>query len=99
MKLFHKVSFFFSPLFSLQAELSALTPEEDAPPPAPARAAPVPPSRPPADDYRNPEPAMPRNRPMAAGGSLVSLLAERIAMYEEAEANAKGSGETSRARR
>lgn len=89
----------------LLAELSALGPgdDDDSPPPAPVRAAPAPPTRPspdpPANDYRNPEPTAPRQRPMAGGSNLVALLAERISMYEEAEANAKASGETSRARR
>ncbi|XP_068217954.1 coiled-coil and C2 domain-containing protein 1-like [Palaemon carinicauda] len=90
----------------LLAELSALSPgavDDDDLPPAPTRPAPTPPNRPsadsPANDYRNPEPYMPRQKPMAGGSNLVSLLGERIAMYKEAEANAKESGETSRARR
>ncbi|KAK7067045.1 Coiled-coil and C2 domain-containing protein 1A [Halocaridina rubra] len=83
----------------LLAELSALGPaEESPPPPAPSRTAPPPPPKP-AHDYRNPVPITPRQRPMAGGSNLSALLADRICMYEEAEANAKASGETSRARR
>lgn len=36
---------------------------------------------------------------MVGGNSILALLAERIALYEQAEANAKAAGETSRARR
>lgn len=78
--------------YHTQAELSALTPIDDdcSPParPSPAR-----------NDYRNPEPIAPRQAPMAAGASILGVLSERKAMYEQAEANAVAAGETSRARR
>ncbi|KAG7167864.1 Coiled-coil and C2 domain-containing protein 1-like [Homarus americanus] len=87
----------------LLAELSALSATDDddgSIPPAPIRPAPTIPNCPsPVSDYRNPEPRAPRNAPMAGGNSIVTLLAERISLYEQAEANAKASGETSRARR
>lgn len=36
---------------------------------------------------------------MAGGSNILALLAERISMYEQAEANAKAIGDTSRVRR
>ncbi|KAK8730359.1 hypothetical protein OTU49_007979 [Cherax quadricarinatus] len=90
----------------LLAELSALSPLDDdnmstqPAPTVPTRPAPTVPNRPsPVSDYRNPEPMAPRQAPMSGGGNLLGLLAERISMYEQAEANAKAIGDTSRARR
>ncbi|XP_042866382.1 coiled-coil and C2 domain-containing protein 1-like isoform X2 [Penaeus japonicus] len=76
----------------LLAELSALSSQGDNEEPAPSRP-------PPDNSYRNPEPRGHRPAPMMGGSNLVNMLAERVAMYEEAEANAKACGETSRARR
>ncbi|XP_045616529.2 coiled-coil and C2 domain-containing protein 1-like [Procambarus clarkii] len=91
----------------LLAELSALGPSDDdddgsaqPAPVAPTRPAPTLPNRPPPlNDYRNPEPMAPRQAPMAGGSNILALLAERISMYEQAEANAKAIGDTSRVRR
>lgn len=53
------------------------------------------------DEKRDePAPAAPAHpSPSQTGGSQVALLRERLAMYQEAEANAKAGGETARARR
>ncbi|XP_071535214.1 coiled-coil and C2 domain-containing protein 1-like isoform X1 [Panulirus ornatus] len=89
----------------LLAELSALGPTDceeniQSSPVVPVRPAPTVPSQPfPVSDYRNPEPMAPRQAPMVAGSNILALLSERIALYEQAEANAKVAGETSRARR
>ena len=64
----------------------------------PSRPAPAVPRREPSD-YRNPEPVLPRQAPMAAGRSVLELITERITMYEAAEAEAKACGESSRVRR
>ncbi|KAK3861655.1 hypothetical protein Pcinc_032404, partial [Petrolisthes cinctipes] len=88
----------------LLAELSALAPDDDnnyddhsssssSSTTTPARPSPA------RSDYRNPEPRAPRQAPMAAGVSILGVLAERRAMYELAEATAINAGETSRARR
>ncbi|XP_063606025.1 coiled-coil and C2 domain-containing protein 1-like isoform X2 [Penaeus indicus] len=84
----------------LLAELSALSSQGGDDEPAKPSPPPTAPSQPPpSNSYRNPEPRGHRPAPMTGGSNLVSLLAERVAMYEEAEANAKSCGETSRARR
>ncbi|KAK4297629.1 hypothetical protein Pmani_029971 [Petrolisthes manimaculis] len=85
----------------LLAELSALSPDYDSDDQSTSSsttpaARPSPPAR---SDYRNPEPMAPRQAPMAAGISILAVLAERRAMYEQAEATAISAGETSRARR
>lgn len=49
------------------------------------------------DEAAPPPPAHPS--PSQTAGSQVALLRERLAMYQEAEANAKAGGETARARR
>lgn len=84
----------------LLAELSALNQEEngESRESTPSRPAPAVPRKP-ASDYRNPEPILPRQAPMAAGSSVLDLLAERISMYEQAEAHAQASGDSSRVRR
>lgn len=84
----------------LLAELSALNQEDtmESQETAPSRPAPTAPRRE-VSDYRNPEPYVPRQAPMAAGRSVLELLTERIGMYEAAEAEAKAGGESSRARR
>ncbi|XP_045138932.1 coiled-coil and C2 domain-containing protein 1-like [Portunus trituberculatus] len=84
----------------LLAELSALNQEDarESKETTPSRPAPAAPRRE-ASDYRNPEPFLPRQAPMAAGKSVLELITERIAMYEAAEAEAKAGGESSRARR
>ncbi|XP_047479024.1 coiled-coil and C2 domain-containing protein 1-like isoform X2 [Penaeus chinensis] len=84
----------------LMAELSALSSQGGDDEPAKPSPPPTAPSQPPpSNSYRNPEPRGHRPAPMTGGSNLVNLLAERVAMYEEAEANAKACGETSRARR
>ncbi|XP_037775377.1 coiled-coil and C2 domain-containing protein 1-like isoform X1 [Penaeus monodon] len=84
----------------LLAELSALSSQGGDDEPAKPSPPPTAPSQPPPNNsYRNPEPRGHRPAPMMGGSNLVNLLAERMAMYEEAEANAKACGETSRARR
>lgn len=84
----------------LLAELSALSSQGGDDEPARPSPPPTAPSQPPpSNNYRNPEPRGHRPAPMTGGSNLVNLLAERVAMYEEAEANAKACGETSRARR
>lgn len=90
-----------------QAELSALGQTDDIDddyvenaPAVPVRPAPSVPIRPsPVSDYRNPEPMAPRQAPMAGGSNLMELLADRISLYQQAEAQAQAAGETSRARR
>ncbi|XP_067001233.2 coiled-coil and C2 domain-containing protein 1-like isoform X2 [Anabrus simplex] len=64
-------------------ELSALN-EDESPPP----------------EVVAPTPRSPPDKPkVSTGNSLVSLLEERLKMYQEAEKNAKTAGESSRARR
>ncbi|XP_063849873.1 coiled-coil and C2 domain-containing protein 1-like isoform X3 [Scylla paramamosain] len=84
----------------LLAELSALSQDDarESIETTPSRPAPAAPRRE-ASDYRNPEPFLPRQAPMAAGKSVLELITERIAMYEAAEAEAKAGGESSRVRR
>jgi hypothetical protein len=55
------------------------------------------------DEVEEPVPQPRAEAPPASRGntelSLVTMLEERLKMYQEAESNAKSAGETSRARR
>lgn len=51
------------------------------------------------EETDEPQPSPEEEKPAPSATALLSLLEERLKMYQAAEANAKSTGETSRARR
>lgn len=51
------------------------------------------------EESDEPQPSPEEEKPAPSATALLSLLEERLKMYQAAEANAKSTGETSRARR